>query len=154
MPTWKLFFFVLFLFFFLFVCLFFLRNRPNRYSTCANFIYRGASWYRSIFARFLFFCFFQYGLLESKNKMGGNHVFFRDKKAAIILKTFKRHKNVCFFFQIEAWLSLKSVGLPPIFFLVSGLEFSYGKNFRIGYRDLGNRASPPSHMNTSNFCKE
>ena len=39
--------------------------------------------------------------------------------------------------------------------LVSGLECSYGKNFQLGYRDLGhkkrdlsNRASPPSHMNT------
>ena len=45
---------------------------------------------------------------------------------------------------------------------VSGLECSYGKNFQLGYRDLGrknrdlgNRASPPSHMNTHrNFCKE
>ena len=44
---------------------------------------------------------------------------------------------------------------------VSGLECSYGKNsknFQLGYRDLGrknrdlgNRASPPSHMNTSKF---
>ena len=46
---------------------------------------------------------------------------------------------------------------------VSGLECSYGKNsknFQLGYRDLGrknrdlgNRASPPSHMNTSKFLK-
>ena len=45
--------------------------------------------------------------------------------------------------------------------MVSGLECSYGKNsknFQLGYRDLGrknrdlgNRASPPSHMNTSKF---
>ena len=41
---------------------------------------------------------------------------------------------------------------------VSGLECSHGKNFQLGYRvlgrknrDLGNRASPPSHMNTSKF---
>ena len=41
---------------------------------------------------------------------------------------------------------------------VSGLECSYGKNFQLGYRDLGrknqdlgNRASPPSLMNTSKF---
>ena len=41
---------------------------------------------------------------------------------------------------------------------VSGLECSSGKNFQLGYRDLGlkngdlsNRASPPSHMNTSKF---
>ena len=44
---------------------------------------------------------------------------------------------------------------------VSGLECSYGKNsknFQLGYRDLGRknrdlgyRASPPSHMNTSKF---
>ena len=44
---------------------------------------------------------------------------------------------------------------------VSGLEHSYGKNFQHGYqdigcknRDLGNRSSPPSHMNTSKFCEE
>ena len=41
---------------------------------------------------------------------------------------------------------------------VSGLECSYGKNIQLGYRDLGrknwdlgNLASPPSHMNTSKF---
>ena len=32
--------------------------------------------------------------------------------------------------------------------LVSGLECSYGKNFQLGYRDLGNRAGNFSHMNT------
>ena len=41
---------------------------------------------------------------------------------------------------------------------VSGLECSCGKNFQLGYRDLGrkkrdpgNRACPPSQMNTSKF---
>ena len=43
---------------------------------------------------------------------------------------------------------------------VTGLEWSYGKDFEPGYRDLGsknrdlgNRASPASHMNTSNFLR-
>ena len=36
---------------------------------------------------------------------------------------------------------------------VTGLECSYVKYFEPGYRDLGNRASPASHMNTSNFLR-
>ena len=46
------------------------------------------------------------------------------------------------------------------FVLVTGLECSYGKDFEPGYRDLGrknrdlgNRGSPVSHMNTSNFLR-
>ena len=27
------------------------------------------------------------------------------------------------------------------------------ENFQLGYRELGNRASPPSHMNTSKFLQ-
>jgi len=34
------------------------------------------------------------------------------------------------------------------FVLVTGLKCSYGKDFEPDYRDLGNRASPASHMNT------
>ena len=36
---------------------------------------------------------------------------------------------------------------------VTGLECSYGKDFEPGNRDLGKRASPASHMNTSNFLR-
>ena len=34
---------------------------------------------------------------------------------------------------------------------VFGLECTYGKNFQLSYQDLGNRASLPSHMNSSKF---
>ena len=36
---------------------------------------------------------------------------------------------------------------------VTGLECSCGKDFEPDYRDLGNRASPAPHMNTSNFLR-
>ena len=38
--------------------------------------------------------------------------------------------------------------IPP-FIPVTGMMCSYGKNFQPAHRDLGNRASPPSHMNIS-----
>ena len=44
---------------------------------------------------------------------------------------------------------------------VTGLECSYGRDIEPGYRDLGrkkrdlgNRASPASHVNTSNFLRK
>ena len=51
-------------------------------------------------------------------KIGGNHAFFRDNKATIILNNSKIQSNVLrFFFQIEALLFLKNARLPQIFFL-------------------------------------
>ena len=41
--------------------------------------------------------------------------------------------------------------LIPVTEMKNVQKASYGKNFQLGYRDLGNQASPPSHMNTSKF---
>ena len=58
-------------------------------------------------------------------------------------------------------LSRKCVIVFEFFFIpVTGMKCSYGKIFIPGYqdlgcrnRDLGNRAGPPSHMNTSNILQ-
>ena len=55
--------------------------------------------------------------VEIQKENWGNHAFFRDNEATIILKSSKIQGNVWrFFFQIEA-LSLKNAWLPQIFFL-------------------------------------
>ena len=50
--------------------------------------------------------------------------------------------------------------IHPAFIPVTGLKCSHGKNFQPAYRDLGwknrevgNRASPPSHMNKSKILQ-
>ena len=56
--------------------------------------------------------------IEILKEIGGNHAFFRDNEATVILKNSKIQSNIWHFFQIEALVSLKNAWLRQIFFSV------------------------------------